>query len=271
MNPFRRITNVRRSPIRRNGNRGRARRRGAVDPEATTSRYPATEHIVRQAAAGCRRQWAVEAGPFVLGALSHEERVRYQAHLSGCQPCRDEVVRLAGVRALLTRPGNQAWVEAAAQAAPPPRTRTVHQRRRGPRVPHRRVAMLSAVVALAAGCLAVAPVVAARRPERETPVVAVMRPVESAEPLYALLTLEPMATGSRISLLCGWSDSAAHTRWRLRLTVTAKDHHSVLIAEWTPTAATVQPISTWTDLGPSRIERVDVRTSANARLLTFPP
>jgi hypothetical protein len=131
--------------------------------------------------------------------------------------------------------------------------------------------MLSAAVALAAGGLAAAPVVAGRWPEREHgTVVAVMRPVEPAVPLYALLTLEPVANGSRISLLCGWSDAATHTTWRLRLTVTTRDHHSVLVAEWTPTAGTVQPISTWTDLGPSRIERVDVRTNANARLLTVP-
>ncbi|GIH15184.1 hypothetical protein Raf01_33560 [Rugosimonospora africana] len=194
--------------------------------------------------------------------------MRYQAHLSGCQRCRVEVARLVGTRALLARLGEQAWAAAATQATrqPLPGGRRPHTARTS----HRHAAMVSAAVVLAAGCLAVAPVLAAR-PEREHAIVAVMRPVAKPAPLYALLTLEPMANGSRISLLCGWSDVVAHTRWRLLLTVATRDHRSLSVAEWTATGDAVQPVSTWTDLDPSRITRVDLSTAANARLLTFEP
>lgn len=236
-----------------------------ADLEASASRFPPTE----DAAAGCGH-WTAEAGPFVLGALSHEEREQYQAHLSGCQHCRDELARMIGVRALLGRLGDQAWANVAAQVAGQPLPLAPSRRGRRVSVRRHRVAMLSAAVVMAAGCLAVAvaPVVA-RRPEPAQAVLAVMRPVATPGPMYALLTLEPVANGSRISLVCAWSDVVAHTNWRLRLTVTSTDHRSLPVAEWTATPDVVQPISAWADLDPSHIARVDVSRDAGALLLTF--
>jgi anti-sigma-K factor RskA len=41
---------------------------------------------------GCER--GIDAGAYVLGALSGEEHADYAAHLGGCTTCRDEVARL---------------------------------------------------------------------------------------------------------------------------------------------------------------------------------
>jgi len=40
---------------------------------------------------------------YVLGSLSASERHEYEAHLSSCQPCREAVVEISGMPALLSR------------------------------------------------------------------------------------------------------------------------------------------------------------------------
>ncbi|HKT05855.1 MAG TPA: zf-HC2 domain-containing protein, partial [Rugosimonospora sp.] len=46
---------------------------------------------------------AIEAGAYVLGALSPAERSTYQRHMATCGQCRDEVADLAGLPGLLGR------------------------------------------------------------------------------------------------------------------------------------------------------------------------
>lgn len=49
--------------------------------------------------------WQDSAGAYVLGALPDEERVGFEAHLAGCEQCRDEVGRLGvAVDALAASP-----------------------------------------------------------------------------------------------------------------------------------------------------------------------
>jgi len=51
-------------------------------------------------AEGCRR-WRESLGVYALGALDGPERAALEAHLDGCQECRDEAASLAGVARVL--------------------------------------------------------------------------------------------------------------------------------------------------------------------------
>jgi predicted anti-sigma-YlaC factor YlaD len=48
-------------------------------------------------------QWRYEGAAYVLGALTREDRHRYERHLRGCPACRRELVGLAGLPGLLRR------------------------------------------------------------------------------------------------------------------------------------------------------------------------
>jgi hypothetical protein len=46
-------------------------------------------------------QWRYDAGVYVLGAMTSADRHRFEQHLHACRYCRDELVWLVGIRALL--------------------------------------------------------------------------------------------------------------------------------------------------------------------------
>jgi hypothetical protein len=50
----------------------------------------------------CKR-WRFESGVYVLGALSPAERRAFEAHLTRCHPCRDDLISVAGLPGLLAR------------------------------------------------------------------------------------------------------------------------------------------------------------------------
>lgn len=56
----------------------------------------------RQRARGCER-WKFESAVYVLGALSPIERRAFEAHLSRCHQCRDDLASVAGLPGLLAR------------------------------------------------------------------------------------------------------------------------------------------------------------------------
>ena len=64
---------------------------------ATDPAYPGRQYLQ-----ACER-WQFESGVYVLGALSPAERRAFEAHLSRCHPCRDDLASLAGLPGLLAR------------------------------------------------------------------------------------------------------------------------------------------------------------------------
>jgi Putative zinc-finger len=59
-------------------------------------------------------------GVYVLGAIDPAERALVDAHLATCQECRDELVDLAGLPALLSRVSKEDALQMVGDAAPPP-------------------------------------------------------------------------------------------------------------------------------------------------------
>lgn len=52
------------------------------------------------------------ARPYLLGLLTHAERLSYQAHLTRCQPCRSGLEELTPLPALLMGLPQQAYLPA---------------------------------------------------------------------------------------------------------------------------------------------------------------
>jgi hypothetical protein len=59
-------------------------------------------------------------GVYVLGAIDPAERALVDAHLANCQECRDELVDLAGLPALLSRVSKEDALQLVGDEAPPP-------------------------------------------------------------------------------------------------------------------------------------------------------
>ena len=62
----------------------------------------------------------ISLGVYVLGAIDPAERALVDAHLATCQECRDELVDLAGLPALLSRVSKEDALQLAGNDAPPP-------------------------------------------------------------------------------------------------------------------------------------------------------
>ena len=62
----------------------------------------------------------ISLGVYVLGAIDPAERALVDAHLATCQECRDELVDLAGLPALLSRVSKEDALQMVGEEAPPP-------------------------------------------------------------------------------------------------------------------------------------------------------
>jgi hypothetical protein len=156
---------------------------------------------------GC--SFAHEAGAYVVGALSTTERLDFERHLADCDACSRAVRELAGLPGLLGRL-DPSVVETPADDGPVPATvlpalvREVRTRRR-------RVVLVSAAGAAVVALVASLAVWWAVEPGEAPPappgsgspsvVARAMDPVGEV-PVQATLTLEPVAWGTRLGLIC---------------------------------------------------------------------
>jgi predicted anti-sigma-YlaC factor YlaD len=89
-------------------------------------------------------------GAYVLGALDPIERAAVDAHLSGCEACRDELAGLAAMPGLLSRVRVEDVLEGSATPARPTAERLIERLRAARRARRRRVAAAVGAAALAA-------------------------------------------------------------------------------------------------------------------------
>ncbi|HEY0259189.1 MAG TPA: zf-HC2 domain-containing protein [Lacisediminihabitans sp.] len=214
---------------------------------------------------------------YVLGSLSEEERLEYEAHLATCDSCSAAVAELAGVPALLGRlPSADAESLLGAVPEPPvvvppmpatllPRiARSVRRRRRRARAFV--AGGLVAAAAVAASIALVFPLVIGGAHPAGGTELALARVVPSS--LSASVRLEPTDWGTRIEMTCRYrSGGPSYGSGEYAMVVTDTAGHSSRVATWTAEpGSTVQPTGT-TSLAASRIASIDVRRVSDGEVL----
>lgn len=154
----------------------------------------------------------VEAGAYVLGALSPAERAGYERHMAGCVQCREEVADLAVLPGLLGRLDAGTAVALADPSVPAPPgilTSTLNAARTERLRDRRRHRWQLAGTGLAAACLAVVlglgvgTFVRGEPPAPSTtPVLAQMTPVNGEVPVVAMVGYTAGHGGTDVQLLC---------------------------------------------------------------------
>jgi hypothetical protein len=179
-------------------------------------------------------------GAYVLGALSAPERIRYEAHLPTCPTCRAAVQEMAGLPGLLARvpaeqvidppqPPQTLWPRLVAEAA--------KERRRN----RWRMAWTSLAAAACVAALVVAGwVVVHNPPTSKAPTVPVAQtvpfaPVNGESGVSASASLEQVAWGTRIVMICYAEGPAYGADRPFTLFVTLRDGTTLpASASWKP-------------------------------------
>ena len=185
-----------------------------------------------------------DGASYVIGALSPEDRHRFEEHLPTCAECTETVRELSGMPGLLARlPGHEAF-EAAEEPEPPPPSllpRLLTQVARERRTARWRVAAVAAAAAVAVGVGSAAVVTTVGDHSGTTPGHAVvaagplltMRAVGGA-PVKASVRLTPKSWGTAIDMRCtylsnpGWNpDGGSYA-----LVATDRNGHREQLATW---------------------------------------
>jgi len=103
--------------------------------------------------ASCASHERLSLGAYVLGALDPVERAEVEAHLAGCEACRDEVAGFAAMPGLLSRVSLADVLDPPAPCASGTAERLIGRLRAARRARRRRLASAVAVAAIAAVAL----------------------------------------------------------------------------------------------------------------------
>ncbi|GAY13600.1 anti-sigma factor [Mycobacterium sp. shizuoka-1] len=183
---------------------------------------------------------------YVLGSLSSTERREYEAHLSGCAPCRSSVGELSGMPALLAMlsPDEVAAIDSGDIEPPPLRPQLldgvlleVRRRRRRSRWVTWTVAAAAAAV-LAIGVLVAikpAPFGPTTPPPQASAPGVTMTPVTPSS-FEATVQVTPMGWGTHVEMTCTYHDEigseAAEAGDKLALYAVGRDGSRVQLATW---------------------------------------
>ncbi len=190
--------------------------------------------------------FAHDAGPYLIGALSPDERLAFEKHLAGCDACARAIRDLAGMPGLLARVDEDV-LTAAAEEEPVPATllpRLAHEVRRA----RRRRGLVTAAVAAAVAVAVAAPFVALEVRDAAVPPAATpadvpsdatsgvpMLPIGSV-PVHASLDLEPVLWGTRLNLVCTYAPDPHQASMphvvTYALRVRTRDGHAERVGTW---------------------------------------
>jgi hypothetical protein len=205
-----------------------------------------------------------EDGAYVLGALSPEDRVAFERHLSGCEECARSVRELAGLPGLLARVPVEI-VDPDEEPLPVPETllpalvRQVRQRQR------RRTwitgGLVAAAAAVAVGAVGVAtagnddaPPSAAPPATSATTAAAVQLHPLGQEPISGWLSLTPVGWGTRLDLTCSYAEEGDAYHDHAPPTYTMFVIHS---------DGTTEQVASWNAL-PGKTMHLEAATSAKS-------
>jgi hypothetical protein len=196
---------------------------------------------------------------YVLGALSPEDRQRFEEHLRTCDRCAASVRELAGLPGLLAR------VDAPAVtpdlAAPPPDLlpSVLRRVRRGRRI---RTAVTSASAALAvSACVALA--VVASSPPAPPPSVAMT--ALGAFPVRADARLDAFSWGTQVDMSCSYTGDRSSGEYVL--VAISRSGTETRLATWKAVPDNTARIVIGTALKTSDLTALEVRTGTGLAVL----
>ena len=216
------------------------------------------------------REWDAA---YVLGALSVDDRRRFERHLAECPDCAASLSELAGLPALLgtvTTAEAEESLERAPQPAPnllPKLMADVARRRRRTRRIAVGLSIGSIVGAAALGALVVPGVVSSIVDPAPSSVTVQLERV-TPSPLSASIRLVEQGWGTRIDVECsyaGGGDYAAAADYAMY--VTDADGEEARIATWAAAPGQTVTPSASTSLSVGEIRSVDVRAVTTGKVL----
>ena len=214
---------------------------------------------------------------YVLGALSPDERLAYERHLTTCASCSATVRDFAGLPGLLAQVSPEV-VESPQVPEPLPDTLLPNLVREVRRSQHRRrwtvgLAAAAAVVALGAGTVAV---VAATGddspPPQATPSLAVAQDMTQLDQtsVWGQVSLTSVLWGTRLDLTCSYQEPTSayqegeHT---YALVVHTRDGGTEQVATWKGLPGKTMRVTGATALTTDQISSVEVQDAAGHPIL----
>jgi hypothetical protein len=225
---------------------------------------------------------AIEAGAYVLGALSPAERSAYQRHMAVCAQCRDEVTDLAGLPGLL---GRLDEATAAGVTGPEPASASTTiltgvlekvSAERG-RI-RRRFRLRATLLAAAAACVALlvgllgGPAMINTASPPPGVVLASMTPVAHTEPVSAILAYRtsPNGGGTDIYMNCYYAaDDQQKDQLNLGLVVFTRDGTRTALKWWPTAPGEYKMIQAHASIALSDIDRIEVQMKGGVSLLVY--
>lgn len=201
---------------------------------------------------------------YVLGSLSSSERREYEAHLSGCRPCRAAVAELSGMPALLAMigPDDVAAIDEGGLEPPPIRAELlddvlakVHRRRRRTRWITWTVSAAAAAVLAVGVVLAITPAQIGVAPTDANTVALNMTPTAVPSEFDATVVLRSEGWGTHVEMTCTYREESAVAHDgsggdKLAMYAIGRDGSRVQLATWmalegataSPSGSTSMPI-----------------------------
>jgi anti-sigma-K factor RskA len=223
-------------------------------------------------------------GAYVLGALSPGERAAYERHLSTCSFCREAVADIAVLPGLLGRLGPADLERLLQPDLPPARPshnltpnlvnaaqRTRRRERKKMRV---RVLSTAAAAAFLALVIGVGLVFVMRRDTGPvTPVAGPtvqMIPVSAEVPVTASLNLVGGAGGTKINLVCVYSDKDKDLKpYTIRLMAYGPDEEQEQLGSWVVSPGKEFSMAPVTHFGPGVLARLALVRNDGKTLLAY--
>jgi anti-sigma factor RsiW len=248
-----------------------------------------------------------DSGPYVLGALSPDDREAYERHLDTCPACRAEITDLAGLPMLLGRldlatakavaAGGEAALHAIMAAPPageelastgadrragpsavpaenvlPPRLLDGARARRTKERNRHRWQVASA--ALVAACLAVVAVFGLRAAgigAPATPDYTAMRSLVADSPVTARVAVDRVPDGAEIHMQCEYQGTKGPRtqRWLFKLVAVPKSGAPAELNQWTAGYEDQAQLVGHTALKPEDIQRIELRRGDDTPVLVY--
>lgn len=218
-----------------------------------------------------------DAAPYVLGALSPDERRAYEDHLHDCTKCTRAVRDFAGLPGMLAQVDSSVLLDGGVGDTPPDLLPAlVAQARRHHR--KRRLALLAGAVAAAvvlpltgAGVATLLQPPTVGEPE-VTRTVSPGRPMEpvGGEAVRGEVAMEGVPWGTRLQLVCEYdAPSGGYTDGppSYSLVVVTRDGRSEQVATWRAVPGKSITVLGASDADPEDIATVEVRGSSGAPVL----
>lgn len=216
---------------------------------------------------GDHEEYADWDGAFVLGALSPEDRRRFEAHMEDCERCRASVAELAGLSGLLGRVGPYAEVTDPApdHALFEKAVRRVEDHR------SRRRKVWTLAAAVAAVLLVAALVFVPRAVTADAPDATIALDPMVTTSMTAGLELREVAWGTKIRISCDYPDAGGRTTSdgppAYVLEITDREGRTSEAASWNAVLGRTVTIDAATAVPLDDIVTIAIRTAAGRIIL----